>query len=95
MAKSIKLSWHQLNNLKECIKRDYPLSVSIINFAMKKRLGFTIREHKNFVEHNDNAVKWVETEYVYYLDFYDEKMRTLFLLKYGNILSDTEPQLML
>ena len=48
---------------------------------MKKVLGFTNREHKIWNEEKSRY------EIIMYLDFYDEKKRTYFLLKYGEYLT--------
>lgn len=50
----------------------------MISWVCKERLGFTVREHQLPYD-EDN---WWETSTEIHLDFYDEQMRTLFLLKY-------------
>jgi hypothetical protein len=65
------------------IKEDHPPSVYLIREKMRKKLGFTDRTHKEWV---NKINKWggighYETKI--HLDFYDEKYKTMFLLKYG------------
>jgi hypothetical protein len=52
----------------------------IIAWVLQRELGFTVRRH---VENqwNDDAFDYVFRE-VICLDFYDESMRTFFILKY-------------
>ena len=56
------------------IRNDYPLSVFAIRTKMKSVLGFTHRHG----EWGDDVV---------YLDFYSENKRTMFLLKYSELIT--------
>lgn len=49
-----------------------------ISWVCKRKLGFTVREHTEYRDTNGWPNKIVEI----HLDFYDEQMRTFFLLKY-------------
>jgi hypothetical protein len=60
------------------IKKDYPPSVWMIRDKMKRKLGFTTREHHMW----DPGVTRLLT--LVHLDFYDERYRSLFLLRYGS-----------
>lgn len=74
----------------EKIKKDKPLSVWMIRDNMRKKMGFTIREHTEWLGHYDQATKEQrKAKYhgyrtMIHLDFYDEKYRSLFLLRYGS-----------
>ena len=87
------------------IKEDYPPSVSLLTWKRKEKLGFTVREHSQWVVNRDYDRQYKEyesrektgfffniapergsTEHVVCLDFYDEKKRTMFLLKYGELI---------
>ena len=52
-----------------------------ISWVCKDRLGFTVREHRLPI--SDDGHYW-EYRYEIHLDFYDEHMRTMFILKYMN-----------
>lgn len=72
MTKPIQLTIKNWKKLREKLKEDYPLSTVIIRSKMKSTLGFTIRDHRdNFYGRN------------IMLDFYCEKKRTLFIIKYS------------
>lgn len=74
--RSIKLSEKQWDKLHKRLKADYPLSVVAIRDKMRRVLGFTTR--------TDRTQDYWKP--VIHLDFYDEKMKTMFLLKYGDYL---------
>ena len=90
MSKAIiltKAKWYKL--LDQLIK-DYPRSVTMIRSKMREHLGFVDREHE---EWHDRSVDPMDmawgTKYrttMVHLDFYDEKKRTLFLLRYSEYL---------
>ena len=60
----------------ETIKQREKPSVYLSRGKMKEVLGFTVRDHREYVK--DSSGHTVR------LDFYDEQKRTMFLLKYGN-----------
>lgn len=74
----------------ERIKNDYPKSVWLIRNNMKKKLGFTPREHQEWLGYWDDASPEDRRagrhgyKTMIHLDFYDERYRSLFLLKYGS-----------
>lgn len=72
-------TWHAV--LKQ-IKQDYPPSVYLIRSKMREVLGFTVREHHHF---DTKRRRYIDT---IMLDFYEEKFKSLFLLKYGHISCD-------
>jgi hypothetical protein len=85
MSRSIKLSastWYKIHQQLIC---EYPASVMLIRTNMKKRLGFTVREHREWVPKMDGGY-WDNNSI--HLDFYNEPKRTLFLLKYSDYLND-------
>ena len=63
--------------LKKRLKQDYPPSVFLSRDKMRRVLGFTPRDHRSY-SHETGS------NHTIYLDFYEEKHRTMFLLKYGN-----------
>lgn len=72
MTKPIQLTNKNWEKLREKLKEDYPLSTVIIRSKMKSKLGFTVREHRTNLFSNSIM-----------LDFYCEKKRTLFIIKYS------------
>lgn len=75
--KPITYTLAEWDNILEQIKKDYPPSVWMIREKMKRKLGFTTREHRAW----DPGVTIQFT--TIHLDFYDERYRSLFLLRYG------------
>jgi hypothetical protein len=47
-------------------------------------LGFTVREHKEFVPKMDGGYY----DFEIHLDFYSENKRTMFLLKFSEVIGD-------
>jgi hypothetical protein len=83
MTKPIELERHQWNTIFERIQKTYPTSVWALRSKMKQRLGFVPREHKDWDEENH---RWRMNCVM--LDFYSEKHRTLFLMKYADVIND-------
>jgi hypothetical protein len=57
---------------------------------MKRTLGFTVREHKAWVANpKPSEYDWDQghTEFQIHLDFYSENKRTMFLLKFGELIN--------
>mgnify|MGYP006268520013 CR=1 FL=1 len=52
-----------------------------ISYVCKQRLGFTVREHRAPI--SDDGHIW-DYQHEIHLDFYDEQMRTWFILRYKN-----------
>ena len=89
--------WHRI--LERIKQREKP-SVYLSRSRMKEALGFTVRDHREYVKDPDHVKQpdngewynmepagWFEGKmnvHTVRLDFYDEQKRTLFLLKYGN-----------
>jgi hypothetical protein len=100
MSKPIVMSPSQWDRILERIKQKEKPSVYLSRAKMKDVLGFTVREHREYVKDPDYVrppddgewfnftdLGWYEgkrSEHTIRLDFYDEQKRTIFLLKYGN-----------
>jgi hypothetical protein len=90
MSKSLILTLAAWNTIHTHIKEDYPPSVIMLREKMKKVLGFTPREHEEWVEYADAAARKQRGKstkaciQTVHLDFYSESKRTFFLLKYGD-----------
>jgi hypothetical protein len=77
--KSLKFSLAEWDDIQNKIRQDYPPSVTLIRSKMKRVLGFTVREHREFIAKMDGGY----SNTTIYLDFYQEKYKSLFLLRYG------------
>jgi len=72
-------SWPKIYNQ---LAKDYPASVIIIRGKMRRELGFTTRVYKKW---RDGVVDYDE---FLVMDFYDEKKKSMFLLRYSHLLTD-------
>lgn len=96
MSKPIVMSPQQWDVLLSNIRRREKHSVWLSRSKMKEVLGFTVRNHSEWVKEDrpeeeiswwaeqDGWYKGKRNEHTVRLDFYDEHKRTMFLLKYGN-----------
>jgi hypothetical protein len=89
MSKPVKLKHRVWETIYEQIRRDYPPSVALIRARMKSVLGFTVREHVNYrLNFDDITADWRDHHSQIHLDFYDEPKRTMFLLKYSDVINE-------
>jgi len=96
----VVMSPEQWGTVLEHIKQREKPSVYLSREKMKEVLGFTVRDHREYVK-DPNYVRplddsdwsymqpagWFEGKtnvHTVRLDFYDEPKRTMFLLRYGN-----------
>jgi hypothetical protein len=100
MSKPVVMSPDQWRHIFERIKQKEKPSVYLSRTKMREVLGFTVREHREYVKDPDyvklpddgewfnmQGSGWFEgkiNQHTVRLDFYDEQKRTMFLLKYGN-----------
>ena len=100
MSKAIVMSPAQWGQIFEKIKQREKPSTYLSRSKMKEVLGFTTRNHEEWIKFEDSKHRDPDDEWLYEraegyfagkkhertvrLDFYDEKKRTMFLLKYGN-----------
>lgn len=98
MSKPVVMTPTQWRSVLEQIKKREKPSVILSRSKMKDVLGFTVRNHEEWLkidQHTDTDEAWLyEGGDGFYegkrhvttvrLDFYDEAKRTMFLLKYGN-----------
>lgn len=81
---------NEWEKILEKIKKDQPPSVWLIRSNMRKKMGFTVREHQEWLGYYDDATpeqrraKLHGYRTMIHLDFYDERYRSLFLLRYGS-----------
>ncbi len=86
MAKTITLSLDNWHKLQEKIVEDHGRTTLLISWRLRDTLGFTAREHIDYA-HDD----WKKTHTIR-LDFWDDAMQTLFLLKYSDYLKTQDKQ---
>jgi hypothetical protein len=88
MTKPIELSHSQWNRLREQLQKDYPRSVMLIRSRMQEKLGFVDREYKHW---DDNIGKYGGyRKNCVMLDFYSEKKRTFFMIKYSDYIQQEQ-----
>jgi len=86
MAKPIRLTKREWKVLEGKLRTEYPPSVLMIRGVMKLKLGFTVRQHRDYTDydHKTNPGSYLSI----FLDFYSEKKRTWFLLKYSDFINE-------
>lgn len=82
MSKPIVLSQSKWYTLRERLTNDYSPGIMMLSYRMKDKLGFTVREHREWTERKGYITD-------IRLDFYSEPKRTMFLLKYSEYLDKT------
>lgn len=82
--KHITLTHNEWKAIKQRIIEEYPPSVYLIRDKMKQVLGFTVREHRRWLdpESEEQVETFEDTWSEIHLDFYDEQLKTMFILKY-------------
>ena len=92
MSKPIVLTEPQWINLKEHLLTLYPRSHIIIGWKCKEKLGFTPREHtewvdsKNLPDCRKATGRFVTT---IRLDFYNDSVQTMFRLRYSEYIQSS------
>ena len=93
MSKAIILSVTQWQEIVSHIAKTHKQSVLLISKNMKETLGFTVRYHEEWIDRNlASREMGYGTKYrqeTIHLDFYNEPKRTMFLLKYSDIIGKT------
>jgi hypothetical protein len=82
MTKPVELTVGQWEVLYKRLKEEHPISVVLIRSRMKEKLGFVNRDYK---EYNKTTQRYKNCVM---LDFYSEKKRTFFIMKYSDILNE-------
>lgn len=95
MSKPIVLTEKQWLDIYNHIAKNYPSSVLLISWRLKDKLGFTVRRHQEYRDYNNPKHDNLSWDYFHSvrLDFYDDVKRTMFLLKYSDIINDKEKSL--
>ncbi len=85
MPKPVEISHSQWSKLLTRLREDYPPSVILIREKMRSKLGFTNREYKDW---DKDMGKWGGyRKNCVMLDFYSEKKRTFFIMKYSEYIN--------
>jgi hypothetical protein len=98
--KPVVLSVSQWQRIRAELHTEHPKSVFMLKDKMRKVLGFTVREHNEWVETKKELYAepdWLSTgqegfyknkhhEHSIRLDFYNERKYTMFMLKFSEYL---------
>ena len=76
---TLKLTVSQWQKIREDLHTEHPKSVFMLTEKMRRVLGFTVREHNEWVANLDGG----HNEHSIRLDFYNERKYTMFMLKYS------------
>ena len=82
--KPVILTVSQWKDIRKQLQEEYPRTVFMLRDKMKQVLGFTVREHKEFIPKPDGGSYGFEI----HLDFYSENKRTMFLLKFSEVIGN-------
>ena len=93
---TVSLTPEQWKRIRAELHTEYPKSVFMLKDKMRRVLGFTVREHTEWVkvDPQPDGPDWLDTsqegwyrdrrhEYSIRLDFYNERKYTMFLLKFS------------
>jgi hypothetical protein len=83
---TLKLTVKQWQAIRTDLHTEHPKSVFMLKHKMKSVLGFTVREHNEWVIKPDGSYG----EHSIRLDFYNERKYTMFLLKYSELINRTD-----
>jgi len=92
MSKPVILTEKQWAEIYNLIAKNYPHSVLLIRNKMKEVLGFTVRTHTKWIKYDGEDHECLPRHYSneqIHLDFYNEPKRTMFLLRYSDIIGKT------
>jgi len=87
--KPIILTVDQWQQIRTILQQEQPKTVFMLRNKMKRVLGFTVREHNEWIIKPDGGYG----EQRIHLDFYSEKKRSMFLLKFSEILNNDNGKL--
>jgi hypothetical protein len=85
--KPVVLTPNAWRAIRDELHNDYPRSVFALRSKMRTVLGFTIREHRRW----EPELTGYKDEV--HLDFYSENKRTMFLLKFSDLINIVENKL--
>ncbi len=82
--KPVVLTVGQWQTIRLALHEEHPKTVFMLRSKMQKVLGFTVREHKAWIPKMDGGY----TDLQIHLDFYSENKRTMFLMKFSEVISN-------
>lgn len=82
----IRLKPAQWQKLHQRLIADNPPSVMMLRYKMKEVLGFTVRNHHEWIEKPNSMPRSCYLREWVYLDFYDDRMETWIRVKYAEYL---------
>lgn len=85
--KPVIITAGQWKTIREQLHNEYPKSTFMIRERMKAKLGFTPRDHRHYDKEKGYYIEQV------HLDFYSANKKTMFLMKFSEILSASIPTL--
>ena len=90
MSKPVVLTVEQWKTIRSQLHEEYPKTVFMIREKMKRVLGFTVREHKEWIENPKAEYEWDRGSYEFqiHLDFFSENKKTMFLMKFSEVLAN-------
>lgn len=89
--KPVVLTVEQWKTIRLALQEEHPKTVFMLRDKMRKVLGFTVREHKAWIDKPQTAgddLNFGYYDYQIHLDFYSENKRTMFLMKFSEIISN-------
>jgi hypothetical protein len=81
---TLTLTVSQWQRIRADLHTEHLKSVFMLKSKMRSVLGFTVREHNEWIIKPDGGYG----EHSIRLDFYNKKKYTMFLLKYSEIIND-------
>lgn len=100
---TLKITVNQWQRIRADLHTEHPKSVFMLKHKMRQVLGFTVREHSEWVPdaqadprpgfdlfsvQDDGWYKGKRHEHSIRLDFYSERKYTMFMLKYSEYLNE-------
>jgi hypothetical protein len=80
---TLKLTVSQWQKIRADLQTEHPKTVFMLKEKMKRILGFSVREHNEWIPKMDGGY----SDHSIRLDFYNERKYTMFLLKYSEYLN--------
>lgn len=87
--KPVVLTVKQWKAIRSELQTEHSKTVFMLRAKMKRVLGFTVREHNEWIIKPDGGYG----DYCIHLDFYSEKKRTMFLLKFSEVIGNKDGKL--
>ena len=80
---TLKLTVEQWRKIRADLQTEHPKTVFMLKEKMKRVLGFTVREHNEWIPKLDGGY----SDHSIRHDFYNERKYTMFILKYSEYLN--------